>query len=95
MCCFGLYEKIVDSILHFFKDVKNNLKFIVPIALGTFIGVFLFGNILKIFFDKFYMEASFAFIGLILRKFEISHKASRYKKNNTFTCYVFASYIFF
>ena len=26
MCCFGLYEKIIDSILHFFKDIKNNLS---------------------------------------------------------------------
>lgn len=67
LCCFGLYERIVDSILHFFKDVKNNLKFILPIALGVFIGVFAFGNLLKIAFDRFYMEASFAFIGLILR----------------------------
>lgn len=67
MCCFGLYERIVDSILHFFKDVKNNLKFILPIAIGVFIGIFAFGNLLKIAFDKFYMEASFAFIGLILR----------------------------
>ena len=72
MCCFGLYEKIVDSILHFFKDAKNNLKFILPIAIGVFVGVFLVGNLLKIAFDKFYMEASFAVIGLILRKFKIS-----------------------
>lgn len=72
MCCFGLYEKIVDSILHFFKDSKNNLKFILPISIGVFVGVFLVGNLLKIAFDKFYMEASFAVIGLILRKFKIS-----------------------
>lgn len=68
MCCFGLYERIVDSILHFFKDVKNNLKFILPIAFGVFIGIFAFGNLLKLAFDEFYMEASFAFIGLILRQ---------------------------
>ena len=72
MCCFGLYERIVDSILHFFKDVKNNLKFILPIIIGIFVGVFLVGNLLKIAFDKFYMEASFAVIGLILRKLKIS-----------------------
>ncbi|MBQ3145035.1 MAG: DUF368 domain-containing protein [Clostridia bacterium] len=59
---------MVDSILHFFKDIKNNLKFILPIALGIFIGIFLFGNLLKIAFDKFHMQASFAFIGLVLRK---------------------------
>ena len=73
MCCFGLYERIVDSILHFFKDVKNNLRFIIPIGIGVFIGVFIVGNLLKIVFDKFYMEASFAVIGLILRKFKTSY----------------------
>ena len=73
MCCFGLYEKIVDSILHFFKDIKNNLRFIIPIGIGVFIGVFLVGNLLKIAFDKFFMEVSFAVIGLILRKFKTSY----------------------
>ena len=63
---------IIWKILHFFKDAKNNLKFILPIAIGVFVGVFLVGNLLKIAFDKFYMEASFAVIGLILRKFKIS-----------------------
>lgn len=80
MCCFGIYEKIVDSILHFFKDVKNNLKFIMPIAIGIFIGVFLFGNILKIAFDRFYMQASFAFIGLILGSLKLVIKQADIKK---------------
>lgn len=80
MCCFGLYEKIVDSILHFFKDVKNNLKFIIPIAIGTFVGVFLFGNLLKIVFYKFYMPTSFAFIGLILGSLKLVVKQADIKK---------------
>ena len=53
MCCFGLYEKIIDSLLHFFKDVKNNIKFIFNIGIGVFIGVFVVGNLLKIAFDNF------------------------------------------
>lgn len=80
MCCFGLYEKIVDSVLHFFKDVKNNLKFIIPIAIGTFIGIFLFGNLLKIVFNKFYMLTSFAFIGLILGSLKLVVKQADIKK---------------
>ena len=80
MCCFGIYEKLVDSILHFFKDIKNNLKFILPIGIGVFIGVFLFGNILKITFDRFYMQASFAFIGLILGSLKLVIKQADIKK---------------
>jgi len=80
MCSFGLYEKIIDSILHFFKDIKNNLKFILPIAAGIFIGIFLFGNLLKIAFTKFYMEVSFIFIGLILGSLKLVMKQANIKK---------------
>ncbi len=80
MCCFGLYEKIIDSIIHFFKDIKNNIKFITPIVLGVFIGVFLFGNILRVVFNKFNMEASFAFIGLILGSINLVIKQSNIRK---------------
>ena len=80
MCCFGLYEKIVDSIIHFFKDIKNNLRFLTPIAIGVFIGVFLFGNILKILFNKFYIPTSFAFIGLILGSLKLIIKQAHFKK---------------
>ena len=80
MCCFGLYEKIIDSIFHFFKDTKNNLKFIFPIGLGCFIGFFIFGNLLKISFSKFYMEASFAFIGLILGSLKLVIEQANIKK---------------
>lgn len=66
LCCFGLYEKLINAILYFFKDIKNNLKLLLPIGIGVLIGIFLFGSILKIVFNKFYMETSFAFIGLIL-----------------------------
>ena len=90
MCCFGLYEKIIDSIFHFFDDVKGNLKFILPIAIGTFLGVFLFGNLLKILFNKFYMPTSFAFIGLILGSIKLVMKQANIKKINIFHILLFA-----
>ena len=80
LCCFGLYEKIVDCILHFFKDIKKNFTFLFPICLGVFVGVFLFGNILKILFDKYYMPTSFVFIGLILGSIPLVVKQANVKK---------------
>ncbi len=80
MCCFGLYEKFVDKILHFFKDVKNNLKFFLPIGFGMLLGIFAFGNILRVLFDKFYMEASFTFIGLILGSLKLVIKQAQIKR---------------
>lgn len=75
-----MYEKIIDSILHFFDDIKNNLKFILPIVIGTFIGIFVFGNLLKIVFYRFYMETSFMFIGLILGSLKLVIKQANVKK---------------
>ena len=39
---FGIYEKLIDSILGFFKDIKKNLKFLIPIALGGFFRLYYF-----------------------------------------------------
>ena len=28
---FGIYEKLLDAVLNFFKDIKSNFKFLFPI----------------------------------------------------------------
>lgn len=63
---FGIYEKLINSILDFFKDIKKNILFLFPLTIGVLIGLVVFSNILKIIFYKFYMPTCFAFIGLIL-----------------------------
>lgn len=63
---FGIYDKLIDSVLEFFKDVKTNFKFLFPIVIGVGIGVILFGNILKTLFALYPIQTQFAFIGLIL-----------------------------
>ena len=63
---FGIYENFVNSIIYFFRDIKKNILFLLPIGLGTFIGIVLFGNIIKYFFSIYRVPACFAFIGLIL-----------------------------
>lgn len=63
---FGIYEDLVNSIIYFFKDVKKNTLFLLPIGLGAFIGTVLFGNIIKYFFSTYKFQSCFAFIGLIL-----------------------------
>ncbi|MGN1270872.1 MAG: undecaprenyl phosphate translocase family protein [Clostridia bacterium] len=78
----GLYEKLVNSVLNFFKDVKKNFTFLFPICLGIFVGIFLFGNVLKFLFNKYYMPTSFIFIGLILGSIPLIVKQANLKKVN-------------
>ena len=63
---FGIYEKLLNSILHFFKDIKNNLNFLCPLAIGGFVGIIIFSNFLNYFFVNFPLQTKSIFIGLLL-----------------------------
>ena len=63
---FGIYEKLLDAVLNFFKDIKQNIKFLFPIALGVGIGVLLFSNILNYLLYEFPVQTKSIFIGLII-----------------------------
>lgn len=82
---FGLYDKLLNSILSFFSDIKKNLKFLFPIAIGTITGILLFSNIIQYAFNSFPSETKLCFIGLILGCVPIlikktnSHSRFKYK----------------
>lgn len=63
---FGIYEKLLNSILNFFTDIKNNFKFLFPIIIGAGLGIILFGNILNFCLYQFPIQTKSIFIGLIL-----------------------------
>lgn len=63
---FGIYEKLLDSVLNFFKDINNNFKFLCPIILGAIIGIIIFSKILEYLLDEYTMQTKSIFIGLIL-----------------------------
>lgn len=62
----GVYEKIIYSINNFKKDVKGNIKFLLPLIIGVIIGAIISAKILKIVFDRYYVYACYAFMGLVL-----------------------------
>lgn len=63
---FGLYEKLLNSILGFFKNIKKNFKFLFPILIGTLIGVLLFSKLLNYLLYAYPIQTKSAFVGLIL-----------------------------
>lgn len=80
LCCFGLYEKFMQTLLHFFKNIKKNLAFFIPIAIGIFTSIFICGNLLQLAFEKVHMEISFIFMGLILGSLKLVIKQAEVKK---------------
>lgn len=62
----GIYEKLLDSVLNFFKDIKNNFKYLAPIVIGAFLGILIFSNFLNYLLIEFPIQTKSIFIGLIL-----------------------------
>ena len=85
---FGIYEKLLDSILNFFSDIRKNLRFLFPIALGGVVGIIIFSKILQYLLYKFPMQTKSIFIGLILGGvillFKEITKKEKFKMNNIF-----------
>ena len=77
---FGLYEKLIDACLHFFKDIKKNTTFLLPIILGALASIFVFSKFLQVAFNNFYAITSYAFIGLILGSVPIVFKQAEVRK---------------
>lgn len=62
----GIYQRLIDSVNDFFKNPKNNFKFLSKIALGVIISIIFFSNIIMNCLNKYYLITIFFFIGLII-----------------------------
>lgn len=83
---FGIYEKLLNSVLNFFKDIHNNFKFLCPIISGALVGIIIFSKILEYLLHIYPMQTKSIFIGLILAGIvllfkEVSIKEKFKKKN--------------
>ena len=63
---FGLYERVIGAIGGFFKDIKKNVLFLIPVFGGFFVGVFLFSKLIDLLLSSFPMQTRFAFLGLVI-----------------------------
>lgn len=63
---FGLYQKTLEALGTFFTDMKKNLRFLLPLVAGMFVGVLLFSKIINFFLNNYEMPTRFCFLGLIL-----------------------------
>ena len=66
MITLGLYEEVINTISHFFKNFKKNLRFIIPLAIGMVISILLLSKVISACLDKYPFPTTFFFIGLIL-----------------------------
>lgn len=63
---FGLYEKCLYAITNFFKNIKENLKLLIPLGIGVVLAIVLGSKIIAFLLINFYLPTILLFIGLII-----------------------------
>ena len=70
----GLYQKTLDALGNLFSDFKKNVKFLLPVVAGMFIGVLLFSKVIDFFLNGYEMPTRFCFLGLIVGTVPLFYK---------------------
>lgn len=65
----GIYDQLIHCISHPFKDLKNNLLFLFPIALGMGMAIIASAFGIDYLFETFPLQTNLLFSGLILGSF--------------------------
>ncbi len=66
MVIFGLYQRVVDTVSHFFKGFKKNVLFLLPLMLGIGGGAVIFSKLIDLPMTAFPMQTNYLFLGLVL-----------------------------
>lgn len=63
---FGLYERCLDAITNFFKDIKRSFRLLLPLGIGVAGAIVLGSKIIAFLLSNFYLPTILLFIGLII-----------------------------
>lgn len=61
----GIYDKLIGSITHLFKDLKKSIITLLPIGLGMVIGILALARVIEYMFERIPVQTNTFFIGLI------------------------------
>lgn len=62
----GIYDRLIHSVTHLFKEFKESIKFLIPIFLGLLIALGGLSFIIEPAFKYFPLQTNCLFIGLIV-----------------------------
>lgn len=92
----NIYDKIMYAVS--LKNIKEHLKFLIPLAAGAVIGIFLLSNVIVTLMETHTMLLNFCFIGLIigsLPSIYIRARDNRTKPRNAVLCILAFSFMIF
>lgn len=85
----GIYEKFVNSISHFLKNFKENIKFLLPLLIGIALSMVLMSDVISFSFNKFPLATTLFFMGLVMGGVPfISHKVVDKKNTSNWLIFI-------
>lgn len=85
----GVYEDLIESISHFFKDIKKSLSFLIVFGLGGVLSILLMSKVISTALEKFPFPTTLFFIGLILGGVPLLTRKVRKQKAKPFNILLF------
>lgn len=76
----GIYNDLIDAISHFFKKIKKNMTFLIPLGIGMVIAILLGSKVISLSLDKYPFPTTLFFIGLIVGGIPLLTKKIKRKK---------------
>lgn len=62
----GIYDKLISTISNFFKDIKENIKFLMKFCIGAAVGIGSLAFVIQWLLEKFPFQVSFFFLGAVI-----------------------------
>lgn len=82
MVSMNIYDKLIESITHFFSKFKQAMAFLIPLFLGIGIAIIASSFGIEAMFKNFPIQANLLFIGLILGGLPVALKGVKQHKMN-------------
>lgn len=77
----GVYDKMLGAVSHFFKDTKENIKFLGLLGIGILLSIILTSKLLMFLLNNYYIITMLFFIGLIMGGIPLQIKKAKLKFN--------------
>ena len=62
----GIYEELINRVSNFFKNIVDNIKFILPIGIGIGLSIVIMSGVIKYSYNNFPLPTMMFFVGLVL-----------------------------
>jgi len=62
----GIYEQFIGAISHFLSNLKENIKFLLPIGIGMVLAILTMSNVISTCFADYPIPTTLFFMGLVI-----------------------------